>query len=146
VTAAAELAGEQRSVIAAAVQRVDGVLVSPDLARVIVHWLGRLSDSCTRENGCAPQGLVEVQAALAEAYAGSRTREDSAISVLGAGESKREALLDTTAAARLLGIDATTVSLHCRAGRLGQKVGRDWVIQQCELDAFRRDRLGGSDG
>jgi hypothetical protein len=140
VTAESVAVQRHQSAIAASVQRVDGIVISPDLARVIVHWLGRLSDSCTRENGCAPEGLVEVQSVLAEAYASSCVREDSAAAAFGAGELSSETLLDTAAAAELLGLDATAVTFHCRAGRLGQKVGRDWVIQRGELEAFRRER------
>ena len=135
-----EKIGDAREKISAAVQRVDAIQISPDLARVIVHWLGRLSYSLTRENGCAPEALVAVQSALAEAYAGSCMHEDSVAAALGAGGWSRETVLDTAAAAELLGIDATAVTFHCRAGRLGQKVGRDWVIQLGELEAFRRER------
>jgi hypothetical protein len=137
-------AAQQSAAIAAAVQQLDCIGISRDLARVLVHWLGRHAELCAQRNGCVPEGLEAVQYALAEACGGSRMHEDSVAASVGAGEWNRETLLDTAAAAKLLGLDATTVTLHCRAGRLGQKVGRDWVFQQRELEAFRRNRLGES--
>jgi hypothetical protein len=52
-----------------------------------------------------------------------------------------DVLLDTTSAAEMLGIKRTTVLLHCRAGKLGQKLGREWAIKASELEQFQRDRL-----
>jgi hypothetical protein len=135
---------QQSAAIAAAVQQLDCIGISRDLVRVLVHYLGDYAVILAQRNGCPPDGVAAVQAVLAEACAGSRTREDSAPVAGDAPELNRETLFDTAAAARMLGLDATTVTLHCRAGRLGQKVGRDWVIQKCELEAFRRNRLGES--
>jgi hypothetical protein len=61
-----------------AVRRVDVVQISPDLARVIVYGLGKYADLASHRNGCPPDGLAEVQYAMAEAAArsdDSRQRE-----------------------------------------------------------------------
>jgi Helix-turn-helix domain len=128
------------SAISDAVRRVDVVQISPDVARYLVHCLGRLADDLVRQNGCAPEALVAVQHALAEACADSRTREGDVISALTVPDSDRDVLMDTKEAAAVLGIRPTTVTLHCRSGLLGQKVGREWVIRLDELKEFQRAR------
>ena len=41
-------------------------------------------------------------------------------------------------AAEYLGVTANRVRQFCRAGRLGTKSGRDWVITEDELEAFAK--------
>ena len=45
-------------------------------------------------------------------------------------------LLTTTEAAAVLGISEIRVRQLCQDGRLGQKIGRDWLFTQAELDEF----------
>jgi len=122
--------GDVRSRIGAAVQRVDAVLVSADVGRVLVHWLGQLAEVTVQRNGCAPAGLVEVQGALAEAVAAvgdSRVREPCdvlASEVLALGQ---EPVVNVGDAARMLDLKPDTVRLMCRRGKLGaKKVAGRW--------------------
>jgi hypothetical protein len=128
----------------ASVQRLDVVALHADVARVVVFWLGRYAKLAEQANGCIPAGLVEAQHAIAEAVAAvgdSRPRECSRIAGWDIADWERDELMDTTAAAAHLGLKPTTVTLHCRAGRLGQKVGREWVIRASELEVFQRERV-----
>lgn len=48
-------------------------------------------------------------------------------------------MLTTKQAAAILGIAARTVKDYCRTGRLtATKYGRDWLIDQRNLDAYRQ--------
>jgi excisionase family DNA binding protein len=49
---------------------------------------------------------------------------------------------NTKEAATLLGLSPVHVRTLCEQGRLGSKVGRDWIITQEELDAFERRPRG----
>jgi Helix-turn-helix domain len=143
VTAAAELSGEQRSVIAAAVQRVDGVLVSTDLARVLVHWLGQLAKAQQRNNGCASSELVAAQNALAEACfaAGHCAQRESeraaAAEILISGHEDMH--VSTAEAAAALGITANGVRWLCGQGRLsGRKVGRQVMVTASSVEDYKQ--------
>lgn len=51
-------------------------------------------------------------------------------------------LLTTAQVAALLGVSQQRVRALCRQGRLGSKVGRDWVIDAAQLVAFNERRPG----
>jgi hypothetical protein len=128
------------------IRAVIGVIIPPEDAEYLCQLISYVEATAKRQGGSPLSGrLVSIRSQLAagvQAVTGSRTREDSDAVALDASESNREALYDTASAADLLGIDATTVALHCRLGRLGQKVGRDWVIQHRELMEFQMERKG----
>lgn len=42
--------------------------------------------------------------------------------------------------AKELGITENTVRVYCQQGRLGQKIGRQWLITREELEAFKKTR------
>ncbi len=46
-------------------------------------------------------------------------------------------LLTIPDAAEELGLHYNTVYRFCSSGRLGQKVGNQWIITHAELDAFK---------
>lgn len=45
-------------------------------------------------------------------------------------------MLTVKDAAGILGLSPTQVRRLCEQGRFGERVGRDWVITQEELDAY----------
>ena len=47
-------------------------------------------------------------------------------------------LLDVRQVAEELGISENTVRLYCQGGRLGTKVGQQWIITRAELEAFKK--------
>jgi excisionase family DNA binding protein len=47
-------------------------------------------------------------------------------------------MLTTAQAAKLLGVTDVRVRHLCQEGRLGSKVGRDWVITEEEIERFER--------
>ena len=49
-----------------------------------------------------------------------------------------EELLSVQEVARELGRSEKRVREYCREGRLGYKVGRQWIITRTELEAFKR--------
>jgi hypothetical protein len=135
--------------ISAAVQRLDGVMITADLARLLVHHLNKYAELATARSGCAPLGVVETQHALARVIAGSsdldsrmRAAEHAAADVVSSLVCE-DRLMDIKAAAAVIGMDDTTVRRHCDRGRLGQKIGRDWVIRSSEVERFMRERDSG---
>lgn len=52
-------------------------------------------------------------------------------------------MLTTTQAASILGVSPRRVLALIEAGRLpAQKVGRDWIIQEADLEAVKERRQG----
>ena len=47
-------------------------------------------------------------------------------------------LVNVAYAAEYLGISGSMVRVFCRAGRLGQKVGKQWVIEREDLERFAK--------
>ncbi len=127
------------------IRAVVAVLVPPDDAAYLVKVIDYIEAANKRQGGVPlSERLVSVRAQLAagvKAVVGSHRREDDVISALALSDSDSDVLMDTREAAAMLGIKPTTVGLHCRAGLLGQKVGREWVIRLYELKEFQRDRL-----
>lgn len=128
------------------IRPVIAILVPPDDAEYLCQLINYVEASSKRQGGAPLSArLVSIRQQLAtgvSAVVGSRTREDFPDDALGQSPLNRETLYDTAGAAKVLGLEATTVALHCRSGLLGQKIGRDWVIQQCELDEFQERRKG----
>lgn len=121
---------DRRANICAAVNRVDVIQISPDLARCLVQWLGSYAKLAQSRNGCLPDGLEDAAYALAESCAGTgdlRQREDSALGdaeILGLGDG---AVIDANTAAEMLGISTSGVTYLCRNGRLdAQKRAGRW--------------------
>ena len=126
------------------IRPIVAILVPPDDAEYLVQMINFIEASSKRQGG-APlsERLVSVRAQLAagvKAVVGSHRCEDDALSPPEVSDSDRDVLLDTTTAAALLGIKRTTVLLHCRNGKLGQKLGREWVITPGELKEFQMER------
>lgn len=48
--------------------------------------------------------------------------------------------LTTSQVANELGITETTVRRYCNEGRMGTKIGRQWLITRDELDRFKKSR------
>jgi hypothetical protein len=145
MTAAAEIpsatiasADARRANISAAVSRVDAIQISPDLARTIVFLLGNYAKLARRANGCTPDWLEDIQYALAEACASdSHGASPEAILAVGVPQS----LVDTKAAAKLLGVKETTIRYHFAKGNLrGTKVGTALMINEHSLAEFRANR------
>jgi hypothetical protein len=130
-----------------AVRRVDGVQISPDFTRVLVHYLGQLSRIYGQQNGCAPADLVAAQHALAEAVVAHDSRRHEVKSVcapnaLGSGHD----LVDTETAAAMLGLKADTVRWHFRQGNLhGRRVGRQLMVSLASIESLKV-RLGKKKG
>ncbi|MEB3062479.1 helix-turn-helix domain-containing protein [[Mycobacterium] zoologicum] len=142
------------------VQPVDGmILISDDLARVIVHWLGQYAEQCRQRSGIAPDRLRDVQQLLAEAaIAYSRPRERLPISNrISPGDSVRDSrrreiagrcldldllsgdagFVSPSEAADMLGITADAVRWRCRSGKLpSRKAGRRTVIPVSALNGL----------
>jgi excisionase family DNA binding protein len=49
-------------------------------------------------------------------------------------------ILTVPQVAKELGITENTVRQYCQAGRLGQKIGRQWLITRHELETFKEQR------
>ncbi len=47
-------------------------------------------------------------------------------------------LLSVKQAAKELGVSGNRVREFCQEGRLGEKVGRQWIITRAELEAFKQ--------
>ncbi len=47
-------------------------------------------------------------------------------------------LLSVKQAAKELGVSGNRVREFCQEGRLGEKVGRQWIITRDELDKFKK--------
>ncbi len=47
-------------------------------------------------------------------------------------------LLTTTQAAAILNLDESVMRAYCRQGRLGSKIGRQWLITTAELKRFAK--------
>lgn len=127
------------------IRAVVAVLVPPEDAEYLVKMIDYIEASNRRQGG-APlsERLHRVRAQLAagvRAVVGSHRCEDDSSPTQEVPHSDLDVLLDTTSAAEMLGIERTTVLLHCRNGKLGQKLGREWVIRLSELKEFQRDRL-----
>lgn len=134
------------------VQPTDGMfLISGELARVIVHWLGQYARQCQQRNGSAPDRLIEVQQLIAEAItAYSRPREHLPRGDAGVDSRRRETIgrsrdidllsgdagfVSPSDAADLLGITADAVRWRCREGKLpSRKDGRRTLIPLSALN------------
>lgn len=96
-----------RQRISAAVQRVDAVQISSDVGRLLVHWLGQHAKWATQRYGCAPEGLEDVQYALAEAVA--RGSDSHGASMDATLPVEMSGLVEVKAAAAAIGVKETTV-------------------------------------
>jgi hypothetical protein len=130
-------ASARRANISAAVSRVDVIQISPDVGRLLVHLLGKLAEYETRRNGCPPDGLEDIQYALAEACAS----DSHGASIEAIPAHVVSDLIDTQAAAAVLGVETTTVRWHYKKGNLaGQKVGKTLMITSDSLEQLRARR------
>lgn len=139
------------------------ILISNDLARVIVHWLGQYAEQCRQRNGSAPDGLSVVLQLLAEAaISHSRPRERLPIrGGISPGDSGRDSrrreiarryassdllsgdagFVSPSEAADMLGITADAVRWRCRSGKLpSRKDGRRTVIPVSALNDLQYER------
>ncbi|MEY8015256.1 helix-turn-helix domain-containing protein [Mycobacterium servetii] len=134
---------DERTRIAASVQRIDSVALSLDAARLVVHWLGQLAEITRQRNGCPPEGLVEFQHAIAEELvADSRRREQGGSrphELVGFEHEQR--YMEPAEAATALGVSADTVRWHCRKGNLdGRKFGRQVMVTAASVEALKARR------
>lgn len=142
------MTSEARGGVASHVHRAHGMLISVELARIIVHWLGSYARMAIDRNGCPPDGLTDVQRAIGEAIIDSRPREEIPDSrgtripfIAGSDTEGQRPTYDADAAAAVLGIRPTTVRWHLAHGNLhGRKVRGRWDITADELHRFRRER------
>jgi len=137
-----------RSKISAAVQRVDAVQLSADVGRLVVHWLGQLAETAVQRNGCAPDGLVEVQHAIAEAIAtggDSRRRESEPAVSPELLALAQEPVIELEDAAQMLVLKPDTVRGMCRDEILAaKKVGGRWFPLAAAVQQELRRRAGRS--
>jgi hypothetical protein len=134
---------QPRSAISDAIQPLQGIRISADVGRLLVHWLGQHAEICKQRYGCAPEGLADVQYALAEACAAdsgddSRQREFSAEAAVRLLPSEHDVWVDTAAAAVALGCKSDNVRDHRRRGNLvSRKVGRQHMISVQSIDRLK---------
>jgi Helix-turn-helix domain len=140
----------QRSAIAGAVQRVDGVVIRTDLARLIIHGLRGYTELATQRYGVAPEWVADVQYGLAESLAdtrqhepptcdNSRQRELSSLKAAEILDSSQE--FTTAEAAAALRISADLVRYHCRKGNLQRrKVGQQVMVSRSSVESFKHTR------
>lgn len=130
-----------RERISAAIQRVDSVQISADVGRLLVHWLGQHAEWAKQRYGCAPDGIEDVQYALAEAVAGGVDSHRASIEAIPAPLVSD--LVEVRHAAAVLGVKPTTVRWHYRSGNLsGRKVGETLMIDSHSLEQLRARREG----
>jgi DNA-binding CsgD family transcriptional regulator len=140
----------QYPAIAAAIQRVDGLLISTDMARLIMHGLSGYATLAAQRNGCAPDWVAKVQYALAEPLAESlRQREPLTCEssrqreVLSSAEAEILPFgydeITTAEAAATLGISPDAVRWHCRKGNLeSRKVGRQLMVTTTSIENYKQ--------
>ncbi len=107
------------------IRPIVAILLPPDDAEYLVKMIDYIEASNRRQGG-APlsERLHRVRAQLAagvQAVLGSHRCEDDSLPTQEVPHSDSDVLLDTTSAAEMLGIERTTVLLHCRNGKLGQE-------------------------
>jgi hypothetical protein len=130
-----------RERISAAVKRVDVIQLDLDVARLVIHWLGKLAEYETQRNGCPPHGLAEVQSALAESCASGNARQHEDFTpgdaeILGFN---RDMEITAAEAAARLGIRADLVRWHCRQGNLAaRKAGRQYMVSVSSVENYKR--------
>jgi hypothetical protein len=130
---------DARERIAAAVHRVDTIQISPDVGRLIVHWLGGYAKLAQARYGCLPEGLADATYALAEACAAHIDSQRASIEAIPALEMSE--LVTVKAAAAAIGVKETTVRWHYKRGNLaGRKVGQTLMINEQSLAEFRANR------
>lgn len=149
MTAAAVVPGQQqRAAIAAQVQRVDAIQITPALANLIHRFLSRYADLATQRYGAPPDGLQDTQYALGEALASrpdySRQREQNpgdSPEFIGLGG---DAVVSIEEAAKMLDRKPDSVRWMCRKGKLAAKRhGKQWfplLAAVQELRARREDK------
>ncbi|MFP1155542.1 helix-turn-helix domain-containing protein [Mycobacterium sherrisii] len=143
MSAAVVAGGQDRQIaIAAAVQRVDAVQISPDVARAIHFWLGQYIKLTSARYGCPPDGVAEVQYALAETLAAdSRQREQITADCAELLALDHEAVETVKSAARRLGREECTVRWMCRNGSLAAvKRGQQWFPKTAAVDEIVAQR------
>jgi Helix-turn-helix domain len=127
------------------IRAVVAIMLPPEDAEYLCQMIDFIEASAKRQGGSPiSDRLHRVRSQLAAGVAavlGSHRCEDDVISSLAVSESDRDVLLDTATAAEMIGLKRTTILMHCGNGKLGQKVGREWVIRLSELKEFQRDRL-----
>jgi Helix-turn-helix domain len=137
--------------LADAVQRVDGIVFSTDLVRLIIHGFRGYTDLATQRYGCAPEWVADVQYVLAEALADNArehasTTCDNARQRAVSSTTPAEILaLDyeftTAEAAAALGIRADLVRYHCRRKNLkSRKVGDQVMVRSSSVENFKHRR------
>ena len=131
-----------RPQLSAAIQHVDGVLVSLEAARVIVFLLGNYAKLATACNGCVPDGLVEIQSLLAETSSVSRPRDGERVAVPAVLPWAGEDFVDLEEAVRMLGLKPDSVRNLCRRRVLAAEKRRGrWFIDAAAV-AQRVEREG----
>jgi hypothetical protein len=129
---------DRRARIGAAVRRVDAIQLSPDVGRLLVHWLGQHAEWAVQRYGCAPDGLEAVAYALAEACAADS--HGASLDPIPAFD-VAQSLVEVKHAASVLNIKPTTVRWHYKNGTLaGRKVGETLMIDSSSLEQLRARR------
>jgi len=132
--------------VSAAVRPVNAIQIHPDLARRVIHWLGKYLE-LMRQPGQpgVPMLLIETQKALAEALAAmdnSRQREQGTSQALEIIVSGYDACVGTAEAARQLGISPDGVRWHCRKRNLeSRKVGRQLMVTTSSIENYKRQKV-----
>jgi hypothetical protein len=128
------------------IRPIIGVILPPEDAEYLCQLISYVEAVNKRQGGSPLSArLHHIRAQLAagvQAVLGSHRCDDDAALTPEVPQSESD-LLDTTQAAQMLGLQRTTVLLHCRNGRLGQKLGREWVIRRDELKEFQMERRKG---
>jgi hypothetical protein len=117
-----------------------GVLVSAAAAREIAAALDHLDRLASPRGQRLSPRLASIKAALARAPA--THAEVSAAHFVPQCDSQWEAgVVDTTTAARLLGITPGGVAWLCRNGRLAaDRIGGRWLIASAALHVYEQER------
>lgn len=137
---AARTAGQHGSAIRDAVRRVNVVQLEPSLVRMLVFWLGKYAELAEQRYGSKPEGVVEVQSALAEAYVAgdSRQHEQDHRMAPEAITSGCDSWIGTAEAAEILGCTADNVRDHRRRGNLeSRQGGRPYMISVASVERLK---------
>ena len=137
-------AADLQARISAALRPVDGMVIPPDVARLLARWLAEYAEFRRRPGQSGvPMLLLEVQWAFAEfAAVSSRQQEDLRSMSPEIVTSAHEPEVGTDEAAAVLRCSTDNVRWHFRQGNLaGRKVGRQLMISVASLQSLKC-RLG----
>ncbi len=122
------------------VQYTEGITITAAMAAYLVDVIGLLEQLLAHRNGQPlPAKLRGVRGDFKECLSRAAARADAIVDAAAppAVVASEEMMMDTRAAADMLGISAGAVALACRKGKLGTKIGDRWLISEKEVAMYR---------